>query len=362
MKHSVTLFLSLSLSTLLLVPSAEGAGRKVLVEMFTSTTCSPCYPADVYLFQTWLPASSRRNQIIPIAYHVWWPSPGNDPMYLANPAPVQTRVGYCQGGSAYAPRLYVDGGIDGGYAYTTWPGLIESRLQITSPIAIVLTGTRNGTTLQMNARITAEEAVNSASWRVHWVVVEDSIPVPQNNGGTYVSFVHDAVHRTMLPDGNGSPISISQGQTVNVQRTVTLDAAWRPNKVKMVVFVQDNTTKAVQNAEAIEVNLLTGIGIEDAAPATFALAQNYPNPFNATTEIRYDMAGVRGRGSGAGGRGQRSEPPVSDPSSPTMRQTSRSSIISRSACGYGTRSGGSGRFASGSARERISRSSSLLRG
>jgi hypothetical protein len=288
MKHSVTLILSLSLSFLVLVPGAESAERKVLVEMFTSTTCPPCYPADVYFFQTWLPNRTGRNRIVPIAYHVWWPSPGNDPMYLANTAPVQTRVSYCQGGVAYVPRLYVDGS-DGASTYTSWPGLIEARFPVTSPIAIVLTGTRNGTTLQMNARITAEEAVNSANWRVHWVVMEDSIPVPQNTGTSYVPFVHDAVHRAMLPDGNGSPITISQGQTVNVPRTVILQTAWRPNKVKVVVFVQDNTTKSVQNAEVIEVDLLTGVGIDDVAPAAFTLAQNYPNPFNPSTTVRYGL-------------------------------------------------------------------------
>jgi hypothetical protein len=271
------------------VPAAEGAPRKVLVEMFTSTTCPPCYAADVYLFQTWLPKYAGRNQIIPIAYHVWWPSPGNDPLYLANPTPVQTRVGYSQGPLAYAPRLYVDGSVDGGSGYTTWPAVIESRLLAASPIAIVLTGSRNGTTLQMNARVSAEQVVNSANWRIHWVVLEDSIAVPQNSGGTYVPFVHDAVHRAMLPDGNGSSITISQGQTVDVPRNITLDAAWRLNKVKVVVFVQDNTTKTVQNAEVIEVGPLTGVGISDGPPAAFALAQNYPNPFNPSTTIRYGL-------------------------------------------------------------------------
>ena len=290
MKRSVALSLSCALACLVFIPAAEGAARKVLVEMFTSTTCPPCYAADVYLFQTWLPKYAGRNQIIPIAYHVWWPSPGNDPMYGANPTPVQTRVTYCQATLAYAPRLFIDGSVDGASVYTTWPGLIESRLLLTSPIAIVLTGSRNGTTLQMNARISAEQAVNSANWRVHWVVLEDSVAEQQrNSSGIYVPFVHDAVHRAMLPDGNGSSITISQGQTVDVPRSVTLDAAWRLNKVKVVVFVQDNTTKAVQNAEVIEVGLLTGAGIWDGPPAAFALAQNYPNPFNPSTTISYGL-------------------------------------------------------------------------
>jgi hypothetical protein len=258
--------------------------------MFTSTTCAPCYPADVFYFQTWLPNYPGREQIITIAYHVWWPTPGNDPMYLANTAPVQARVAYCQGSPAYAPWMVIDGSISGGSAYTTWPGIIETRFLAPSPIAIVLSGTRNGSTLQMNARITAEQAVNSANWRVHWVVLEDSVPAPQNNGTTYVPFTHDGVHRAMLPDANGSPITISQGQTVNVPRTITLAAGWRPEKLKVVVFVQDNTTKNAQNAEVIEVGVLTGVGDREEIPAVFALGQNYPNPFNPTTTMAYTVA------------------------------------------------------------------------
>ena len=136
---------------------AQGAQRKVLTELQTSTTCSPCYNADVNYFQSWLPGYINAQRVITVAHHVWWPSPGNDPMYLANSATIQTRVNYYSGGgSTYAPRMYVDGFIDGGSSYTTWPGIIDSRLQTTSPISIVLTGSRSGDTLHMTARVYAE--------------------------------------------------------------------------------------------------------------------------------------------------------------------------------------------------------------
>ena len=274
----------------LTAPESPAAFRKVLAEIMTSTTCAPCYSADVFYFQNWLPNYGGADQLITLAYHVWWPTPGDDPMYLANPAPVQTRVGYYFPSTAYSPYLFVDGFVIGGSGYTTWPGAIEPRFLDPSPISITLSGSRNGTTLDMTASITADAVVNSANWRVHWVIVESELSVPQYTGSGYVPFTHEYVHRGMYPDGNGSPIVISQGQTVDIQRTLTLGSTWVPENCKVVVFVQNNTDKKVQNAEIIGVDMLTGVGgTPEGVPLTFGLEQNYPNPFNPETAIRLQI-------------------------------------------------------------------------
>jgi hypothetical protein len=289
-----TLYSFLAVAVMLMAFSIQGnaAARKVLVEMQTSTTCSPCWAADVFYFQSWLPNYGGNASIASLAYHVWWPSPGNDPMYLANSTPVQTRISYYSGGgSTYAPRAYIDGFIDGGSSYSSWPGVIEGRFLDPSPITITLTGTRNGTTLNMNAAIFAEQAVSSASWRVHWVVVESRISSPQNSPSGYVPFSHDYVHRNMYPDGNGSTISISQGQTVNIPMQLTLGSTWVASGCRVIVFVQNNTDKKVQQVEFVEVNTLTSVGEPvNGVPTIFAISQNYPNPFNPTTDIDYSVS------------------------------------------------------------------------
>jgi hypothetical protein len=247
--------------------ASQGAQRKVLTELQTSTTCAPCYNADVYYFQSWLSGYIHAQRVITIAHHVWWPSPGNDPMYLANSATIQTRVNYYMvGGSTYAPRMYIDGFIDGNSGYTTWPGLIDGRLQTTSPISIAVTGFHSGDTLSMTARVYAEAQVNSSNWRVHWALLQDSIGQPQNSGSGYVQFIHDAVNRAMYPDANGSPISISQGQAVEIQKSIVLNGSWVARKCRVVVFVQDNTDKQVMNAEVAKVSDL---------PAAFGVAQGW---------------------------------------------------------------------------------------
>ncbi|MBI4534879.1 MAG: Omp28-related outer membrane protein [Ignavibacteriae bacterium] len=287
MKRPLILVASLVVFSALLIQSASSGPRKVLAEMFTSTTCEPCYAADNFYFNQWLPNYGGADQIVTIAYHVWWPPPGNDPMYLANPAPVQTRNSYY--GNNAAPNMRIDGFINGGAGYNTWPGAIEPRFLDPSPITITLSGTRDGNTLNMNAAIRGDSPLNSSTWSLHWVVLEDDIYAPQWNGTAYVPFTHHWVHRGMYPDANGSPITLSQGQTVDMPMTITMGTAWVPDHCRVVVFVQNNTDKKVQNAEVIRVDGLTGVG-EEGFPATYSLSQNYPNPFNPSTSFRYDLS------------------------------------------------------------------------
>lgn len=289
MQHLFRLSALAVLLTVLCV-AAMSAPRKILVEIQTSTTCAPCYPADVFYFMNWLPNYGGASSIVTLAYHVWWPTPGDDPIYLANTSPVQTRISYyAGGGSTFAPRAYIDGFIDGGSSYSTWPGAVEGRFLDPSPITITLTGNRNGNTLTMNAAIFAEQPVNSSNWRVHWALVESGVSAPQNTGSGYIPFIHDHAHRNMYPDGNGSTITISQGQTVNIPRTITLNPAWVANNCRVIVFVQNNTDKKVQNVEYVEVaDLLTDVEESPGAiPETFSLSQNYPNPFNPETVLEF---------------------------------------------------------------------------
>jgi hypothetical protein len=143
----------------------------------------------------------------------------------------------------------------------------------------------------LNAAIYAEQTVNSANWRVHWVLVESGINAPQNSSAGYVPFVHEYAMRNMYPDQNGSPISISQGQTVNIPRQISLNPSWVPDNCRVIVFVQNNTDKKVQQVEYLDVSTLTGVGDPAVSlPSEFMLSQNYPNPFNPTTTVSYALS------------------------------------------------------------------------
>jgi hypothetical protein len=287
MKRSVVCGLVFGLLMAFPDGSAKGADRKVVLELFTSTTCGPCYNADVYLFQTWLPQSAARDHIIPIAYHVWWPGAG-DPMYDANPVPVQGRVAFYQGAIYFAPRLYIDGLIDGSSTYATWAALVATRLQTASPIAISLSGSLNAGIATLRAQITAEQALNTSNLRVFWVVIEDSVSALQTNGSTYVPFAHEAAHRAILPSATGATFTFNGTQTAVVLQVIALNEAWHSSHVRVIAFVQDMGTKEILNAEEIAVSALTDVDQQHpSTPNQFLLSQNYPNPFNPSTTISY---------------------------------------------------------------------------
>ena len=71
---------------------------KILMELFTSTTCGPCLPQNTTLNRYLDPMSAvyagdLADKWILLRYHVWWPSAG-DPFYDWNPQPVINREAY----------------------------------------------------------------------------------------------------------------------------------------------------------------------------------------------------------------------------------------------------------------------------
>jgi hypothetical protein len=80
--------------------------RLVMLEEFTSATCGPCVSKNT-LFHTW--QTQNPDKFTSIYYHVNWPAAG-DPMNLANPTEVATRVSYYMSASnMYVPYSVLDG-------------------------------------------------------------------------------------------------------------------------------------------------------------------------------------------------------------------------------------------------------------
>ena len=81
--------------------------RPVVVELFTSESCSSCPPADAYLTDL----TQNRRDVLPLAFHVtYWDGSGwNDPFSLSAATARQAAYAARLGGGSYTPEIVIDG-------------------------------------------------------------------------------------------------------------------------------------------------------------------------------------------------------------------------------------------------------------
>ena len=82
----------LTIFILILATTSFAGDRMMLIEFFTSSTCPPCATNNPIL--TAYLQSANLERINAIGYHMNWPVPGNDPMYLYNQTDNNSRRNY----------------------------------------------------------------------------------------------------------------------------------------------------------------------------------------------------------------------------------------------------------------------------
>jgi FlgD Ig-like domain/Outer membrane protein Omp28 len=231
--------LAAGIAGLAVAGQATAARRTVLFEENTNWGCPPCFTANPVIHQFLEDYSTA--QVIPVKWHVWWPA-GNDPFYLHNPTPVQTRIGYY--GISAAPDVVVDGAngpIPGSYgSMQQW---VENRLALESPIAITATGAVNGPNYNVTITVNVEQVPPAGDYRLFVTFDEHHIPLNSPNGETN----HYDVFRKTTND-NGEPINLtSVGQQV-FNRSFVIEGGYQPAQMEVQTWVQNFTTREVLNA------------------------------------------------------------------------------------------------------------------
>lgn len=262
-----------------------GAARNVLLEEWTSSTCVPCAnnnpTVDAFIDQYW-------TSIVATKYHVGWPAPGNDPMYLHNPTQSYDRRYYY--GVNSAPTVKMDGIVNPVYPYTT-PGSLENAYNSrwASPLEISVVSTRPTLdSIRSEVTITTHSALASQSHYLRVQAVERHVHYASPPGTNGEADFLD-VFRRSYPNSTGTLISNTVGtQTFTFQYKI--DPVWKDTMIYTVAFVQNDVTKEVINAgKSNRTSYVLDVGVGDDHPTAFALHQNYPNPFNPSTTIRYTL-------------------------------------------------------------------------
>ena len=260
------LLLALACAPIFLMAQAQ---RTALIEHFTNASCGPCASQNP-TFNALIRANP--DKVISIKYQANFP--GFDPMNQQNPGEVSSRADYYDlsgvptawldgftgdnsyGGGIGAWNITATSGYAGG-PYGHNQAVIDYAADQATPISMVLTNEFNEdfTELTVNVAITNESTEDfvMADGRLHVVLVERDIvfpAAPGNNG----EFEFEDVMRKMYPNAQGTNLTtIAAGATYETTITGAVPSyIYALNEMRVIAFVQDNTSKEVWQATYTE--------------------------------------------------------------------------------------------------------------
>ena len=166
----------------------------------------------------------------------------------------------------------------------------NARRAVSSPLQMTLTGIYNRTTRQGRARvsITATAPISLTNLRIRYCVLEN---LPYVWGSPPVTGI-DHVQRKMLPDWNGIPLTISNGETKSDSQSFMLrDSILNVDSCEVAVFVQSDQTKEI--LQGVWSNLPVFSGTEgtpaEEIPEAYYLSSPTPSPFARRTQVRFGL-------------------------------------------------------------------------
>ena len=281
--------LLLTTLTLICLSGYSQSQRLVMLEEFTSATCGPCVSKNT-LFHTW--QTQNPDKFTSIYYHVNWPAAG-DPMNLANPGEVATRVSYYMSPTnQYVPYSVLDGnyynGSAGGWSMTN----VNARYAVPSPFEVQLKHQVSAAQDTVFSTILVKCTQDiSASMTVHNVIIEkwihfNSAPCANSNGER--DFYN--VMKKMIPGSSGTTLP----SVMAVGDYVLLEGSWKAGivydftQIASVGFVQDKTTKEIyQTANSSDGPILLPYGTDlQALEVANLLPKTCKNKVSPAVKIR----------------------------------------------------------------------------
>jgi len=254
--------------------------KKVLVEIFTNSHCGLCPSAHTALDNYLGTANSDKIEFV--YYHMVFPY-SNDQLNNHNPQDSDAKNSF-YGPFGGTPVAFFDGKSPG-TGYGGWKDNLDVLVQQESGFNISLSGTKSDNDLTIMANIEQTENPNFSDLTINYVVVEDVY----YQGGNGISDHKNVMRKIVNPQGDS--FTINYNESKDLETTITSNSVWDLTKVKVLVFIQNKSTKEVLQSESISYSEfgITSVEDENIISNTFKLEQNYPNPFNPTTNINYTL-------------------------------------------------------------------------
>jgi hypothetical protein len=229
--------------------------RKILHEVFSGSTCGPCYDADLLLLGLF---ENNPGRYVHLGYQV-----GSDP-YVSSEA-VSRRMYYVPGEETYSiPYVHVDG-VNGfhpiemneekGYTQADFDAFaaVPSQVELTVSHSIV------GQSVDIAVEAVPLADFESEDVVLHVAIIEGTTHLNVGTNGL-TEFHH--VMKKMVPDQNGSPIGpMSRGESIQLEFSYEFQGGYDETAgysnpidhstahtveefedLSVVVFLQDNGT------------------------------------------------------------------------------------------------------------------------
>lgn len=144
------------------------------------------------------------------------------------------------------PTAFFDGlnpSVGGSSTQSLYSGYltkVNQRMQVQSRYTISATGVMTGNNFNIEVEVAKPEADTNTGVVLHVVLTESGI-VQNWQGQTHLNFVT----RLMVPNQNGTPISLATGQNTTIPLSFTWNPAWSLAQGEIVLFLQNVSTKEI---------------------------------------------------------------------------------------------------------------------
>ncbi len=137
--------------------------------------------------------------------------------------------------------------------YSNYLPKVNTRLAVASHYSISALGAQVGGEYQVTVTVSKPEADTNTNVKLHAVLTESNIPQVWFNQTTV-----ENVNRLMIPDQNGTLVTLDTGETTTVNLTFTPNASWNVANCEMVFFLQNMTSKEILQGVKYSLAALVG--------------------------------------------------------------------------------------------------------
>jgi Secretion system C-terminal sorting domain len=256
--------------------------RNVCMEVFTSSTCGPCVAGNLNMDNNILPNISNYTVI---KYQQDFPGSG-DP--YANSQSVARRGYY---GINSIPRMEIDGQWDLNAQLLTTP-IYNTYQQDPAFMEIGIQGASVlGTTVTVNGTIKPLINYPGNNFVYHVIVTEK---ITYNNVASNGETEFHEVMMKMWPNNNGTAVtSLTQFNIINVNATIPMTGTnvEEYSDLRVVIFVQDNTTKKILQSQWLDITDLNSVAQLDNSGE--GIGNVFPNPAGNMASINLTLTDAR---------------------------------------------------------------------